>query len=956
MKQVLLTVILTAGMLSGYNEISAQRSVPYSSDLGINFGIDPDWTSVNKGNSKAKRFEYDRDADCSTPGTSGAVAHKYDSSYAADCWIVSPSISLRAGTLYTVSVWTKTRGNVETEKFEICVATSPEVTDLKSGTTLMRNENYQHASDFEKQIMTFTPSSSGNYHFGIHCFSDADMYDFSVTGFSITGDDGGQTVDPEKKIKELPYEFDFTDAEAFASDWISAAGPQAEVTSPWGYNSFISVAEFDAQGKREDNWLLSPAIYFPEAGTYMLSATCTIYGTMDFAIGNNKDDLTSFQLLHTVADGTLFEEEYAIGFSVSEPGTYHIGYHAKAETGTSMGYRVHYMKVKADKPVPASVTDLKVVPDSNDGLSVELLWTNPDVDQNGNPIGELTKVEIYRNGIVCKEFESPVSGASETFVDLVPQSGVYTYYVLAYNSNGAIDSEPLSVSAGFVGHPTASFPFDLSTSSASDEDLVKFTILDANADSYTWKLVEGYYNSRDFQSTQNGKDEANDWLATPYLTLAKGYYRMEVRADARFNSYEVGYASSRHDLPGTYVKCYEVNNEQDYSYQLRSAVIPIPADGEYVLVVRHVGQTASTAYPTMKVNYIALSEQALLPGVATGVKVSEIEDALTHQACVEWTNPSIDNAGQPLDPTTSLSIVILRDGKEVVTLSASSEHTPGKAESYIDTSITEGGEYTYTVEVSNVNGHSEEVAPSASCYIGPALPLPYSTTDFTAWNLINDGNNWYEWEVDETTKSATWSKLWGDPENDCLLSPFVRIENDALYEVTVEAMAPNGDMDWGLMVGSASRFDALSKLATVTTQECDVPIVHSFELLSSNSARELSQDPGASSEISIESGKKTIGIVPSKTGKLTISAFKIEKKTTTGLETVYASAGAVRFQDGIISFSEDTKEVRIYSVGGTILYSQIGSHSIDASALPSGVAVVIAITPEGSMGIKLNIP
>ncbi len=952
MKQTLLTTLLTVIVASAAPCVSAQKSVPYSSDLGINYVVDSEWTRVNNGDRRSKGFEFDGNADCSTPGTTGAVAHKYDSSYAADCWLISPAIALNAGTQYTVSLWTKTRGNTETEKFEICAATSSEPVDLKNGTILMRNENYQHSSDFEKQTMTFTPTVSGNYYFGIHCFSDPDMYDFSVTGFSISGNGGGTPVDPGQNEKILPYEFDFSDADAFAADWTSVSGPLAGVTSPWKHNSYINVAEFEAQGKCEDNWLISPAISFPEAGTYMLNTTCTVYGTMDIAIGSDNKNTETFRTIHAVADAASFEEPYTIGFTVDAPGVYYIGYHVKAASGSYMGYRVHYMKVKADKPVPALITDLKVVPDAEDGLSVQLSWTNSSVDQSGNQIDALTKVELYRNGVMHKEFTQYAAGSEGSFTDLVPQAGVYSYYVLAYNANGAIDSEPVIVSAGFVGHPTAALPFDFSTSSASEEDMAKFTIFDANADSHTWSVVKGIY-STDFQSTQTGTGEADDWLATPYINLEKGYYRMEVNIDARFNSYELGFASSRRNLPGMFVKCLEINNEQNYSYQTKSVVLAIPSDGEYVLAVHHVGRTESSAYPNVKLNRISLSEQALLPGIATELKVSEVEGSDKIQARIEWTNPTIDNAGQQLDPDMQLSIKISRDGTDVVTLPASAEHTPGKAESYIDSTLTEGGEYTYTVEVSNVNGSSEEEVPSASCYIGPALPVPYSVSDFNDWKFINENDNWYKWEVDETSGSASWSKLWGDPENDCLLSPFIQIEANTLYEVTVEALASDGDMEWKLMTGNAGKFESLMNLTSVSTPQGENAVVHTFDLNSSQSMAVMESDTPA--EIAIEPGKKTFAIVPSKIGKLTINSFKIEKRESVGVETIYASAGTIEFKNGMIFFADNTMEVRIYDIDGRLICHQASACAIDTSVLPSGMVVVVAVTPEGKDVLKIGL-
>ena len=98
------------------------------------------------------------------------------------------------------------------------------------------------------------------------------------------------------------------------------AGPEAAVKSPWTYNSFNQEAWFDsAQDKKEDNWLISPAIEFNEAGTYRLDVNGSFYGTMDFAIGNDKEDLAAFRTVHSISDASEYDSQLQIPSQSKSP-------------------------------------------------------------------------------------------------------------------------------------------------------------------------------------------------------------------------------------------------------------------------------------------------------------------------------------------------------------------------------------------------------------------------------------------------------------------------------------------------------------------------------------------------------------------------------------------------------------------------------------------------------------
>ena len=72
----------------------------------------------------------------------------------------------------------------------------------------------------------------------------------------------------------------------------------------------------------------------------------------------------------------------------------------------------------------------------NNSFTVELSWNNPDTLLNGDPITELTAVHVYRNFNLLYTINSPLPGNSESYTDIVAQTGNYTYKVIGVNSEG----------------------------------------------------------------------------------------------------------------------------------------------------------------------------------------------------------------------------------------------------------------------------------------------------------------------------------------------------------------------------------------------------------------------------------------------------------------------------------------------------------------------------------------
>lgn len=100
---------------------------------------------------------------------------------------------------------------------------------------------------------------------------------------------------------------------------------------------------------------------------------------------------------------------------------------------------------------PNMVTSLSAVAGDNGALTAELTWTNPDVTVNGETLTALTSVDVYINDESTAEYSNstPVVGGDETTSITVDENGLYTFKVVATNSEGQGIAELKTL---FVGH------------------------------------------------------------------------------------------------------------------------------------------------------------------------------------------------------------------------------------------------------------------------------------------------------------------------------------------------------------------------------------------------------------------------------------------------------------------------------------------------------------------------
>ncbi len=143
-------------------------------------------------------------------------------------------------------------------------------------------------------------------------------------------------------------------------------------------------------------------------------------------------------------------EEYEGMFSVNEAGKYYLAIHAISDADA---YRLMVNYISIDfgaEPTAPAAPAISVVADELAALQATVTLTAPNDAINGDPLtGNLTRIDILRDGIVVGSVEDVAPGATVTYVDEPDVVGDHTYQAIAYNESGkGLKSEKVTVYVG----------------------------------------------------------------------------------------------------------------------------------------------------------------------------------------------------------------------------------------------------------------------------------------------------------------------------------------------------------------------------------------------------------------------------------------------------------------------------------------------------------------------------
>ncbi len=752
------------------------------------------------------------------------------------------------------------------------------------------------------------------------------------------------------EAQAIPWSSDFSTQDAFDALWTVVKGEKSGASASWSLytntNSGNAAKLYVGSGKTEDDWLITPPLKFDKAGAYKVTINAR-YGSsktnFQVCLGKGKTAADFTTVIDSITSMPYTATDYPMLFEVPEAGTYYIGLHAATARSSYSTYYVSSVKVAEEVVTPQQVADPTATIDGN---TIKVAWTNPSKDVIGKDLARLTKVEVYRDGELKISFANPTPGSKGKWTDEAPANGINTYWVIAYNENGAAQGDTVKAASKWFGDPTQTLPYSYDFKDAKLFGL--YTAVDQNNDGYTWT-----YKNQAAQLLKSSDDysKADDYLLTPPFNLEPGYYKLSFKANGpRYSTMSSGIVSDINNAKGTFTGAQKVTT-MAYA-AAASNVIKVDTAGTYHFAW-YCNESFAKTDANMAVSDISIEKVTVVPGVATDLKVTPDPNMLL-KATFEWTNPTGTNV-EGVAADNLVKAVILRNGVAIDSITTGLK--PGETSQYVDTTVPEAGTYTYSVEIYNAAGKSQSKAPTVeSEWIGAGKNVPY-TADYADWSIFNVNNDKNTWG-DEITwnRNSDNSKVYimsnNNTPNDWAISPRINFVEGNTYIITVKSwtgMDGEPPYTWNLAYGSAPKPESMTgTLKTITTTvknaadaQTDTIVVKAVLELPTDSVS--TQDADSASELVILAGVRTIGYHAVNKGAVQIGEMTIteKRKPSTGISSI-EQAGAVTYAAGKATFAATAQSVVVCDLSGKVVAEAANADSISLDGLNAGVYVISA--------------
>ena len=530
-----------------------------------------------------------------------------------------------------------------------------------------------------------------------------------------------QVENPNKPIDMLPYANAFDSVDEWESFTVIDANEDGTTWNLFDNNEASCRYHTDNDA---DDWLVSPAILLETGKTYSFSidARCSsnayserievalLAANADFSPLTSETLSPVFTVIEPIEFQTEVPQTLANKFiTVTETGYYHFGIHAISDADHS-SLRVD--NVLVDETIltaPAAVTDLNVTPDA-ESPKATITFTAPTKNLVGEDLtGNLTMIELLRDGIVITTFEDVAPGTAFTYVDDDPEliGTTYSYQVVAYNADGQGDkSAMVTVRLNMV--------FDIPYVADFTQDAVggQFVQIDANGDNHRWEWDGGIHATYEYNSDL----QADDYLISPALKFDAGQ-RYTVTVDAGSAGYTerfeilVGREATPDGLSEKVLEDCVVTEEDSKEFEI---VYTAAEAGVYYVAIHCISD------PDMYELWINKVTVDFAPAI-TAPAAPELTVTTGEKGAMETTvvikAPSTTIGGDALEEKIT-KIELTRDGNVISDFGVVD---PGATLTFSDTDVYEIGEHTYQAipySTSGIGQKSEKV----TVYVGTDVP------------------------------------------------------------------------------------------------------------------------------------------------------------------------------------------------------------------------------------------
>ena len=645
-------------------------------------------------------------------------------------WLVSPAIKLVAGKKYHFAFDSKTRSSNYPETFEVKAAKEATAEALAAGTTVIAQQQVTSATYSTIETEEFTVSETGYYYIGIHNTS-LDQWTQYVDNFLI-----------EAAPITAPYTGDFSQEGTIDDYGVIDANNDGKT---WTWSASYGAYYPYSSTNQADDYLILPIKL--EAGknyNVTVTAASSTSWAEKFEVKAGKtatvEGLSTTIIPETTVQ-TSTDTEYEGTFTPDEAGTYYVAIHATSDADMfNLKIKKLVIEAGAEGNAPAAVDALTVTPLSDD-LGATIAFNAPTKSIDGADLaeGDITKIEILRDGNVIHTIENPAPGSAHTYMDIASDLtiGTHKYQVISYGASGiGGKSEEISVFLSAV--LDVPYTFDLTANSTFST----FSVIDNNADSktWTWSASNGTYYGYD------SSNNADDYLISAPFNLVVGKsYKITVSAKGSANwpekmEVKVGQEATAAGLNQTVIPETVVGtgNFDDYEGEFT-----VSANGIYYIAIHAISDADKLNLCVSKLSIEAGAEPTA-PAATELTATPGAEGALNVD--LSFTAPANAVDGSALSGTEDVKIY--RDDVLVNTLTGVA---PGSAQTWTDTDVEDGKTYVYYVVAANESGDGQK-SNKVSVFVGqdvPAVVTGFEKTADTptsltfAWDEVTGANGGY---------------------------------------------------------------------------------------------------------------------------------------------------------------------------------------------------------------------
>lgn len=249
---------------------------------------------------------------------------------------------------------------------------------------------------------------------------------------------------------QTPYNEDFS-VSSHGDLWTFVSN----ITRNWTVSSY-KLDFWASKGNDVNAWAITPPLALKAGKAYQLTfkankqSSATEERNLKVAVANEKT-LAAMDAAEPVLTG-LFQVDvttYQAIVTVPADGAYYLGFNINYTSANSNDAYIDDIVLEEVVVAPQAATSLAIAPDANGALSAVVSWTNPTLDNTGNALTTIDKVELYRGEELVKAFESAAPGAVLSVNETYDEAGTYAYSVICYLGENA--SEAVTATSPWVG-------------------------------------------------------------------------------------------------------------------------------------------------------------------------------------------------------------------------------------------------------------------------------------------------------------------------------------------------------------------------------------------------------------------------------------------------------------------------------------------------------------------------